>query len=482
MMPADRTPGISRNLHSLAIAAVSMAVACVYFNALYNANKLFDQGSKQVKAGSTAQGRATLEQGIEKAEHIFASHPDSKWADDALRLIVRARLLREEWAEAAEASRLLMPYATSRRDSARTAGYLGTALAHLDQPNDADSLLSIALPEEKDSRIRSELLLDRARARHQLARVEGADEDFQEAARLRPDWLDPRLGRARLLVDYDRGSEAAFDLSGALKMLTPGHEEAKVMETVVYVARLSPESGLSALTDVESSGLSLANKATMITLRGSLRREKGQYAAARADFALAIRTAGNSRSGVAPYLAIARLDLIALSAMEELALVMGLVEEGTLLPPGPGSTELNRMRDTGERVEYWVDMGGLGYLAAAEAARDELGAPRLARQLFLDYVRLNPEALWAPKALLAALDLTNVDSGRQDNGPPEEPSAEELRRRLTEDYGDSAYVQVFIGGTGGEFTYEELEAGLRRQLQRLETLANQALRPAATQH
>ncbi len=46
-----------------------------------------------------------------------------------------------------------------------------------------------------------------------------------------------------------------------------------------------------------------------------------------------------------------------------------------------------------------------------------------------------------------------------------------------EDYRDSAYVQALIGGEGKtEFSYEELEQGLRRQLQRLQALADQEAR------
>ncbi len=46
-----------------------------------------------------------------------------------------------------------------------------------------------------------------------------------------------------------------------------------------------------------------------------------------------------------------------------------------------------------------------------------------------------------------------------------------------EDHRNSAYVQALIGGEAEvEFTYEELEQGLRRQLQRLKALADQEVR------
>jgi hypothetical protein len=137
------------------------------------------------------------------------------------------------------------------------------------------------------------------------------------------------------------------------------------------------------------------------------------------------------------------------------------------------------VRDLNElfiKVEYWLSTGGLGYLLAAETARDEFDAPRLARNLFLEYADSMPEALWAPKAVLAALHLAVVDSVRS-SGADGGPTAAELRRRLEEDYGDSPYVRAVFGGEGeGRFSYGDLELGLRQQLERLERLADQEVR------
>jgi hypothetical protein len=128
------------------------------------------------------------------------------------------------------------------------------------------------------------------------------------------------------------------------------------------------------------------------------------------------------------------------------------------------------------KVDFWISTGALGYLLAAETARDLLEAPRLARHLFLTYAAENADALWAPKAILAALYLTPLDSDPAAPGGNDGPSAAELRERLLEDYQDSAYVQAFFGGVGAQFTFQELEEGLRRQLERLETMADQELR------
>jgi hypothetical protein len=149
-------------------AAVTGTSACVYFNSYYNASKLFDQGRQDVEQGSQSTGRATLATSIEKAEAVVAADPDSRWADDAVRIIVRARLLREEWQEAVETSHRLLGYALTREDTAEVAGYMGIARLHLGDLSAADTLLSFSLAEEENSQRRSLLLYNRALAHARL--------------------------------------------------------------------------------------------------------------------------------------------------------------------------------------------------------------------------------------------------------------------------------------------------------------------------
>jgi hypothetical protein len=137
---------------------------------------------------------------------------------------------------------------------------------------------------------------------------------------------------------------------------------------------------------------------------------------------------------------------------------------------GAGLVQVRRLLEAVQRVSFWNETGGIAYLAAAEDARHELNAPILARNLYLEYVRAEPEAIWAPKAILAALELTSA-AAASDSGP----EADELRRRLVEDYRHTAYVEALLGGDSAEFTFEQVEQGLRRQLDRMRNLADQQL-------
>jgi hypothetical protein len=89
--------------------------------------------------------------------------------------------------------------------------------------------------------------------------------------------------------------------------------------------------------------------------------------------------------------------------------------------------------------------------AAAEIARDDLGAHQLARKLFITYADVAPQTPWAPKALLAALALA-----------PDADDAPGLRDRLLQ-YASSPYVQATENGADAE-AFESAEERLQRSL------------------
>lgn len=466
-------------LHSsslLLLPLCVLAAGCVYFNALYNANQLFDQGKSQIEEGREGAGRATLGATIEKAQRIVDNNPDSRWADDALRLIARSRLLREEWEEARDAAVRLMDYSSTADDSAEVAGLLGAAMLRLGDPLLADSLLTVALARGGSGEGRAWLLYNRGLARVLLQRYELVDADLGSVVALRPKWIEPRLERVRLMVRTDRRSEAAAELKGILAIGLREGDEREVLEVVEEIASQSPSTVLTALEEVESVDLRRETRADMVKLRGDLKLAGGRIDEGRGDYALAASLAPDSRAAANARLALIRLDLEEVSTLEELRRVGDEVQRLARRPSGR-SQEITRLQETLVRVEYWLDVGNLGYLLAGEAVRDIFRAPRLARRLFLEYADEQPQSFWAPKAILAALDLAPSDSAASPSSEEDLPGREELRRRLVDTYRDSPYVTAVLGG-GGEsrFTYEELELGLRRQLERLENLANEEVR------
>ncbi len=477
-VPADRASGppLTRLRALVLVAVLAASSGCVYFNALYNANKIFDQGVKEFEEGRDSNGRILLEESIEKAERIVATKPNSRWADDALRLIVRARLLREDWAQAAEASRQLLGYAKTRADSARAAGYLGEAELYLGEPQLADSLLTAALSAEKNETRRAELLAYRGSARVELGYLDAADEDLRVVSELKPDWVSPRIDHVRLLIDGGQGAEAATEYAVLHTLPLKDREERQVVDLASYMAERDAAITIDALAEVRSSTVLPSNRAKLLKLRGDLKIALGDYSGGRADYFLTAALVPDSRGAAEARLTLVRMDLRNVSTIEGFDSLAAVLARVAAEPSGRRSADVRSLNETFIRLQYWLSTGGLGYLLAAETARDELEAPSLARRLFLEYADSQPQALWAPKAILAALDLTGVDSGAPGEGSPAEPSAAELRRRLLEDYQDSAYVRALFGEEGGRFTFEELEQGLQQQFQRLQNLADQEVR------
>jgi hypothetical protein len=150
----------------------------------------------------------------------------------------------------------------------------------------------------------------------------------------------------------------------------------------------------------------------------------------------------------------ARLDLAHWSLARARDLVDVRDAEAVLLPAedAPEASELiAALREFDDLAEVGLS-DPLGWFAAAEVARERLGAPMLARGLYLAYADEVPDDPWAAKALLAALDVTTDDGGRAwlrgrlegrstspyvlaargEPAPGLEPLEEELSRRLQE--------------------------------------------------
>jgi hypothetical protein len=303
--------------------------------------------------------------------------------------------------------------------------------------------------------------------------AQAADDDFRQVTLSRPSWVPPRIGRTRLLIDSERFEEAARELSMLLTLALVDREEQDVVGVIDYVAEKSPTTAVTALAGIDSSAFEPNNKAGLIKLRGDLHLALGKEPQARTDYWLAVAVSPTSRSAAEAQLALVQMELRSLSTTTEFDSLRAVLAQVAEEAGGRRSFAVRDLNELFIKVDFWLTARGLGYLLAAETARDEFDAPRFARSLFLEYADSTPTALWAPKAILAALDLTTVDSSLATGGGPTE---QELRRRLEEEYGDSPYVQAFYGNVSGRFSYEDLEQGLQRQLERLERLADQEVR------
>jgi hypothetical protein len=171
------------------------------------------------------------------------------------------------------------------------------------------------------------------------------------------------------------------------------------------------------------------------TERGRVRLARTRLLHDAGSLARAREEAWAVASGIGPSAAEARLLL----ARWHLAAARDLVDAREVIPILLPAEEDSRVADLLGWVSGMLELADpgredpLSLFAAGELARDELGAPALARGLFLAYADGQPEAPWVPKALLAALDVSGVEEDRA-----------WIRRRLGERAG-SPYVLAARG-------------------------------------
>jgi hypothetical protein len=210
--------------------------------------------------------------------------------------------------------------------------------------------------------------------------------------------------------------------------------------------RWGPAAAASLLSAADSSTWDREAKGRVRLERARLLQQAGDTAAASEQAWQVATTLGDAAAQAR--LLLAEWRLASMKSLGETSSVRRI-----LLPAG-GHADVAALVDAIEALDAYTGIGldePLGLFVAAEVARDELGADFLARGFFLAYAATAPLEPWAPKALLAALEIS-----------PSEGDRAWLRGRL-EASGESPYVLAANGrpAPGFEALEEELRVRLR---------------------
>ncbi len=439
-------------LRALAMVGLCALGACAYHNVIYNSERLFTEGEAYRAVGQDSLAQLRYLDVIRKTGDALRSRPESSWAPEALYLLGRTRLRLGELREA----RAALEEVAARQDgdvraSARV--YLAVVRAELGDRQGALDGINQALggPLADGPRAEAHLLRGRllAEAGHldqawwDLDRASELDENVRAGAgleRLRWSIAHGERERARAAVD------GLFALSGA-------GARVDTVRSLIGVAadRWGPETAADLLSQADRAKWDRVSRGGIALERARWLDEAGDTVAA-AD--QAFRVAG----GLGVSAARARLQLARWRAERARDLPAIASVRGLLLPSG-SDPEVAVALIAVDDVERYASIGldePLGWFAAAEIARDRLGAKYVARGLFLAYADGAPEEPWAPKALLAALDVS-----------PDEGDRAWLRGRL-EAHRSSPYVLAAQGGAAAGFQdlEEELDVRLRALAQR----------------
>jgi tetratricopeptide (TPR) repeat protein len=382
---------------------VALGVAgCGYFNSLYNANRHFAEAQRAESRGEIGTARTAYRETVEKAAASYRGHPEGRWSGDALLLIGRARFGLSEDAATAAAMRHLL----ARGESAQTPvahAYLGAALLRLDSLDAALPHLDRAVDRlAADSENGAFARLWRGRALFRAGRVDEAWLDLNAAAAHRHTALEAALESAARAVEIGDTTQLAHAFSRIAGVARIGARIDTIETLLRRGAVAQPAAVLRASIPLEKTTWRADAAHRIDITRARIAADAGETELALSLVHRVINSATGFAGNRARLLA-ARWRLADASSVDDLEPVHSL-----LVSAYQDSEALQLLRHV-RATQLLASRGGegstLATFAAAELARDELRAPRLARRLFLDFAAAAPESPWAGKAVLAAHDV-----------------------------------------------------------------------------
>ena len=427
------------------ILAVSLTAtaACVYYNGMYNANRLANSARKAEHDGRTFEANNLWGQVATKAESVVVRHPKSKYAEQAelLRGVALARL-----GQCDQALGPLGRLATTTRSSPELVedALLSTGRCQMASGNLAggDAAFVQLLQSSNPDR--------RREARFQHARVLRAGGQYEEALRVLEGVYEPRAQTERMLALAGAGRVAeALALSDSL--IFHGDSTRRWDSVLVIMAQENPVAASGLVDRVQRLPKRTPELQARTFLDDGLRLSSIDTARAARRFREALTIGGKGESAGRAGLALIKLRLASLNSPADLPSVIDSLKR-LALRFEVRADEIDRFAASVAEVDAaartatpTTPQGDLRLFLAAESAREILKAPRIAESLFRRIPGQWPFSAYAPKAILAAQQLNPewVDSART---------------ILDQQYYDSPYVVAIQGEATPE--YRQLEDSL----------------------
>jgi tetratricopeptide (TPR) repeat protein len=393
---------------SLATAVLS---GCVYYNGMYNANRLAGSARKAERDGRTFEANNLWGQVATKAESVAVRHPTSKYAEEA-RVLRGVALARLGQCEAALGSLSLATSASQRSDLTEDAllamGRCQLALGNLPASEAAFGQLL-------DSKNRDR----RLEARLQLARLLRQSDRYQEALRALEAIKDPRANNERILALAGAG-RLPEALALADSLIARNDTTRPWDSLVVIMGRQSPAAASRLLDRLAPLPVRSPEIQARRMLDDGIRLAPSDSARAAARFRQAISIGKNSDAAGRASLQLVLLDLHRAKRPEDLPTLVAALKrvsdgfESVAYDATQLSASVAGVHAAATTVTWETPRGDLRLFLAAESARDSLRAPALAAGLFHRILEDYPNSSYAAKVVLAAqrLDSTWTDTAR----------------------------------------------------------------------
>jgi len=458
-----------------------MVGGCVYFNAMYDANREYDAALESLQEQSEVTARVQFDSVIAKTARVIEDHPGSKYADDAAILKTRAELHSKMWESAVETSIQAEAFAGSPRNRAVAVGLRGVAWRELGSYSEADSLLSLGLSEDIAADDEALFLFQRGLARQALGLSDQATLDLEAAAssvELSPEGSLSLTIALRDIGEYGRSAEVASRL---LATANPNPHSALYLH-VDSLGVLSPSTVDSMVAGLLTAAAVPATRmAAYYFISGRARLSQGLEQEALVSLDAAVEEAATSQAAAAAAYYAIELRLRDATRPEDVTELLGSYPVARRV----GNREMR------ERVNRWesasAEFEGLiaayesrgasaaeAILRAAEVAQIYLEAPAVSRGSYLLYLDLVPDSRWAAKAIYGALSVSGY---RPDPAWVEDRGLEtddELRSLLGGLSPDDPYRLAFADEEDrpimADSMYVLAEADLRRRLTEIRML------------
>jgi len=449
---------ILRSVLSLAI----ILPGCVYYNGLYNAKEAFEAAERASLQGDPITARAGYEAAVEGAERAWIAEPEGGWADDALLLAARAALRLGDPTRAREALDLLDRDGADPEVLRRARILEGAIEVGIGRGAEAIERILPVLGSESSSLWLGEGHLWLARARFGVGQIVEGHLELDRAVEVNPD-LRRAVALERLGYAIEQGDRGRAGRSAILLFReTKGAAWADSIEALAGSARRSwgPLDAAALLAPLRDGSWQPEARDRLLLARVQLLLSAGDSTAAAEELEWIAR--GSGERAVDARVQLADVQLALATTFTELVLVRRV-----LLPIASDPRGYERMLHIGE-VEVLAGWGTQGdpvaFFAAGEVARDELGADRLARALFLTAAESDLEGPWSSKALLAVLALAD------------EPQLQvRIRQRLANRRRDPYAERIQPGYTASEL-HELWETELTFRVRELRVAATEEAR------
>jgi tetratricopeptide (TPR) repeat protein len=442
------------------ILLVALLGGCVYYNGMYNADRLARSAKKAEREGRTFEAASLWGQVATKAESVIVRHPTSKYAEEAsvLRGVALARM--------GQCDEALGPLSriglTARRQDLTEEALLATGRCQVSLGNLAAADASFGqLLQSKDPEHRREAHYQHGR----LLRLTGR---YEEALSALESYREPRVQTERILslAGAGRGPEA-FALADSLMAR---RDTTRRWDSVVVALGQQDPVAASTLVDRirRLPGQTQESQASLLFEDG-VRLVRVDTARAAQRLREASETGGTGNSAGRARLELLRLDLTRVSRPEDLSPIMDslkaviqrfkLSDQASQLGPA-----IAAVRATTTAVTPPTPQGDLRLFLAGEAARDTLEAPRLAAGIFRRILDWWPSSPYAAKVVLATqqLDTAWADSARAilEVQYPDSPYLALIRGESTPAY---KQLEDSLGAFAASLAVRPAPAGVRRR-------------------